>query len=448
MRKICLFFLFNVFYFTIFSQGQNIPEPPIVDQEQRYCEYDDEFVLYAEGENIKWYETDDGATILGYGNSYKPKITVPGIYRFYVSQTVNGIESNRILTDLYVLGTGVPTVRSKITPAEVCVGEENPTFVAQNVVGTVGWYEEDPGELGVPASEQISDAKSFVPNGKEPGDYTIWVVMYANGCYGPKVPATYTIIPNPPIIREGYEIKLCEYDEALVLHAEGGNIKWYKTEEGNTVLAYGNTFQVPHQLGIYVYYVSQTVNGIESKKEKVTVNITGTGVPTIRSLTSPAEVYEGEENPTFYASHVIGTVGWYESDPGDLGVPVSVQAGGETRFVPNGKDVGEYTIWAVMYANGCYGPKVLATYTIKPLPSVPVITVQNQGEEQGNLKIYSLGKQIIVEKTEPFTIRVTDIKGNIIFYCDECLGQKTIPIYTSGVYYVIVDERVIPVIIK
>ena len=54
--------------------------------------------------------------------------------------------------------------------------------------------------------------------------------------------------------------------------------------------------------------------------------------------------YEGEKNPTFTSSNVVGTIGWYEEDPGVLGVPETPEKGNKATFVPTGSTADTYSV--------------------------------------------------------------------------------------------------------
>ncbi|MBE0654034.1 MAG: hypothetical protein IH594_09560, partial [Bacteroidales bacterium] len=49
--------------------------------------------MHASGENIKWYNDIDLASLVHVGSDYIPAAEIPGIYDFYVTQTVNNLES-------------------------------------------------------------------------------------------------------------------------------------------------------------------------------------------------------------------------------------------------------------------------------------------------------------------------------------------------------------------
>lgn len=125
---------------------------------------------------------------------------------------------------------------------------------------------------GVPSYQYSIDGganfvSSNVFSGLQPATYPI-VVKDANDCL---VASTVVLQPETPIINNPDQV----FSQGATLAdivVQGQNIKWYATQSGNkmasselslsTVLVDGTT-----------YYVSQTVNGIESQKAPITVKV-------------------------------------------------------------------------------------------------------------------------------------------------------------------------------
>ena len=71
------------------TEVQTVP-PPLVENVTA-CSNDDIPNLYAEGENISWYDDIDLSNLVGTGNEFDHGLTEPGVYTFYVTQTINGL---------------------------------------------------------------------------------------------------------------------------------------------------------------------------------------------------------------------------------------------------------------------------------------------------------------------------------------------------------------------
>ena len=78
---------------------------------------------------------------------------------------------------------------------------------------------------------------------------------------------------------------------------------------------------------------------------------------------------------------------------GGNGSKETPEKGNKATFVPTGSTADTYSVWAVMYNDGCYGPKVEVTYTIKEIPAEP--TVENAeicyGEANKNVTATGVG---------------------------------------------------------
>jgi hypothetical protein len=114
------------------------------------------------------------------------------------------------------------------------------------------------------------------------------------------------------------------------LIAAGANIKWYNVETGGEALA-GSTILVTGK-----YYVSQTVNGIESERIEITVTIKTTPAPQANS-----QSFCPNDNLTVVSLVATGTdIKWY-SEP----------SGGEALKPDAG--IGTKTYYVTQTLNGC-----------------------------------------------------------------------------------------------
>jgi len=89
--------------------------------------------LTAKGENISWYGDKDGTSLLHFGNDFKTYVSEPGIYTYYVTQTLLNCESNVLPVTLEI-----ETNRPVINDLTVYYGEPTPEFVASGE--NIKWY--------------------------------------------------------------------------------------------------------------------------------------------------------------------------------------------------------------------------------------------------------------------------------------------------------------------
>jgi hypothetical protein len=198
------------------------------------------------GENEQWYTSLTGSAPLS-GNA----VLTTGTY--YVSQTINGCESERAevmvtvnaVPDAPAVQNGVITVCNNATIADLDAEGEN-----------ILWYTSSSGGTAL--------AENAVLN---PGISVYYASQTVNGCESIARTAV-AVVFNITIAPVAQAQSFCGEATASQLEAEGESILWYSEETGgtaltdNTALATGN------------YYVSQTIEGCESPRTQVAVTIT------------------------------------------------------------------------------------------------------------------------------------------------------------------------------
>jgi len=93
---------------TVGEEQTECPDPPIVNSPVTYCQGSTAVPLTAIGSNLLWYITPTGGT--GDPTAPTPSTATTGTTSYYVSQTVNGCESDRAQIDVVVNEVpGAPT---------------------------------------------------------------------------------------------------------------------------------------------------------------------------------------------------------------------------------------------------------------------------------------------------------------------------------------------------
>ena len=154
------------------------PQPPVV-VDLKYCQGDVALPLTAVGQNLKWYATSTGGTAAP--NAPTPATTLPDTITWYVSQTLNGCESDRAaITYIIYLKPDATIKASKDTACQhdtlsfSYIGNGAPGF-------TYNW--------SVPAGAAIVSGTGQGPiqvqfNGS--GVYNISLIVDNNGCQSPQ----------------------------------------------------------------------------------------------------------------------------------------------------------------------------------------------------------------------------------------------------------------------
>lgn len=185
-----------------------------------------------------------------------------------------------------------------------------------------------------------------------PGTYTIvWNYNDGNGNSSTQN-QTVTITSQPLPIANSLQ-NFCVQQNAKLdaIQITGQNIKWYSNQTGGTLVPTTTVLQDKA-----TYYASQTINGCESERVSVKINIQVTFPPTGNANQS----FCTGQNPTISNLEITGTsIKWYDaSTNGSLLV--------ETTALENGK-----TYYASQTINSCEGPRFGVIVSVINTPTAP-----------------------------------------------------------------------------
>ncbi|MFP9100648.1 T9SS type A sorting domain-containing protein [Flavobacterium sp. RHBU_24] len=254
-----------------------IPAAPAAEA-QTFCGATTAADLTSTGVATAWYDAADATTALT-----SDAAIATGTY--YVSQTINGCESDK---------TAVAVTVNAIPAAPVADAQ---TFCGQALVSqlesegaAVLWYADETSENALNGSTILSSA-------------TYYATQTINGCESPRtaVDVTVNAIPDAPAVSSS-TVSLCNDVTIADLEAEGENIAWYAAATGGEALEPN----VAIGEGLTVYYASQTVNGCESPRTALAVQHTVAPAP------------EGEAEQDFTEGETVadlevtgGNITWY-----------------------------------------------------------------------------------------------------------------------------------------
>lgn len=230
---------------NVFSKLLQINSLPPIAEDQFFCKNVLPKIsdLIATGSNIRWYlnETDDDELNIN-------TILRSGFY--YVSQELNGCESNRKKIQVTLLETEAPLASDQV----FCTSQ----ITVSDLVATgsnLKWYLFASGGEPLTLDANVNEGLYYVSQ-------TI------NGCESiARTPVKVFIQKTEkPLLST---VNFCFNTQAKIsdLQVFGSNIKFYKDEVGGILLD-ADTF-----LTTGTYYVSQTINGCESDRELIQVTI-------------------------------------------------------------------------------------------------------------------------------------------------------------------------------
>ena len=199
--------------------------------------------------------------------------------------------------------------------------------------------------------------------GVTPGTYTVSVVETdMHGCQGNPVTVDVTVLPLPTATIATSQTA-CFGSTIPPLTAIGANVNWYSDAGLTNQVGSGNTFYSPNTtVGIYTYYVTETLNGCEGPSVSVTLEI-------YNSASAPSAIdevaCEGSVIPPLTATG--SNLTWYS----DAALTNNVGTG--NSFSTSNTAVGVYTYYVTENnANGCQSaatPVTLEIYNSATAPS-------------------------------------------------------------------------------
>ncbi|WP_264531021.1 T9SS type B sorting domain-containing protein [Flavobacterium sp. N502540] len=245
-----------------------------------------------------------------------------------------------------------------------------------------------------------------------PGTYTI-VWNYNDGSGNIATQNQIVKIISQPLPVTNTPQTFCIQQNATLasIQITGNNIKWYDSQTTGALLS--NTTLL--QNGV-TYYATQTINGCESERIPVTINIQNTAAPTGNAN----QPFCTGQNPTIANIQTNGNaVKWYDSlHNGSLLV--------ETTNLTDGK-----TYYASQTINGCEGPRFGVTVSIVNTPSAPTGNTNQQfcKSENATLSNLQITGQNIKWYDTSFSAAVlpstTLLENNRTYYASQTTGCES-----------------------
>ncbi len=319
-----------------------IPASPTTSGNTSVCFGQTNPTLTATGTTINWYSDSTLVTLVHSGSTFTPTQTAPGVYTYYVTQTVNGCNSPASIVVFTIYFT--PPV--SVSDISISFGTPTPDLIAAGT--NITWYDT--------AMVTVSTNDTFATGQTAIGVYTFYVSQTMNGCQSTLDTVVLTIYPsNPPALNQS----ACFGTTIPDLSATGTNIQWYNDSLLTTLVYAGNPFStLQTAVGVYTYYVTQTINGIESPSTTVTL--------TINAI--PSAPVSANHNACFG-----GTI------PNLTATGTAIQWYDTTTVVFNGNPYatgqtasGVYSYSVTQTVNGCESPHTTVTLTINALPVIPI----------------------------------------------------------------------------
>lgn len=331
----------NTFYInsTLYSDGyilklknctSSIPEG---DSYQTFCPNNSPTIANLQpcSSNINWYESSTANSPL---SKNLPLIDGKIYYAAYLESCDN---SSRLSVTAHISQSPQnPT----LTLPVFCKSENKKLSDIITNGANVKWYN------SLTNSTQLSKT-TVLENG-----FTYYASQTENGCESERIPIT-AIINESAIPATTSPQTFCILQNSTIsdITISGQNIKWYDAQTN------GN--QLPNTTAIQngrTYYASQTINGCESERVPILINIQNTLPPTA----DPNQPFCTGSNPTIADIQVTGqNIKWYDALSNGSFLT-------ETTNLVNGK-----TYYASQTVNNCESERFGITVSIVNTPSAP-----------------------------------------------------------------------------
>ncbi|MBN4081704.1 DUF1573 domain-containing protein, partial [bacterium AH-315-C07] len=330
--------------------------------------------LTSTGSNVKWYSDPALDTLLASASTYTSVETAVGTYFYYVTQTVNGCESQNDSSVLIInSGPAAPIV----SDSTICYGDPIAIFTASGT--SISWYS------NASLSNLISTGGSLTPPDSTVGTHTYYVTDSVANCPASSSDTLIYTIKSDPAAPAASDTVICFENPTPTISATGTGVKWYDDVGLTIQLDTGNSYKpiADTNGAVYDYYITQTVNSCESQATKVTLTVNT--VPIVPVSSNKAVCY-GDLVPNLTSSGSY--LQWYS----DTGLTTKVNTG--NTFVTGKVDSGIYTYYVTDSIWAC--PQSLpdtVTLTIKKIPAPPLVadTTVCYGDPTPNLTAVGSG---------------------------------------------------------
>jgi hypothetical protein len=320
------------------------PGSPTIGQTSlTYCQGSSVQSLTAVGLGLRWYTTATGGTGVG---TLTPNTGTSGTISYFVSQSVNGCESDR--SSLTVTTSAVPVTPAVTGQITLC---QRTTPTALTATGqSLRWY---PAATG-----SVSSTIAPVPSTDNIGATSYFVTQTVGICESDRSQIRVTIqqLPGLPTTSNP---TVCQNSPAVTLSATGQAIRWYATPISTEVLPNAPTVNTT-QAVVTIFYVTQTVDACESPRAEARVLVRPLPLPPTPTPTNYCQFVRAQP----LSATGSGTLRWFAPDGTPLG----------SAPTPPTDQPASFSYLVSQLVDGCEGGRAVAVVNI--LTSAPPTVAQ------------------------------------------------------------------------
>ncbi len=323
-----------------------VPDKPEAKTSILYCKGQTAEVLTADGDNLQWYSSATATTALS--EAPTPTTNVVKDVNYYVSQTVDGCESERL--EILVSTVDKPDAPQITTNSPVCAGES--LELGTSVDGTYEWT----GPNNFTSDKQNLSIDDVTVDAA--GTYSL--VVTVGTCRSDEATKVIEVNPIPATPSPTNNGPKCEGEIATVSTANVSRATYTWTSPSGTI--YNDQSVTVTEAGEYSVVV--TVAGCESAAGTTELVIYAKPEPPV---VEDVQYCQGETAKRLTAEGTF--LGWYENATGGFGV--------SSAPIPSTATTGTNTYYVTQKVNNCESDRAeIKVQTLEP-PTKPVITVNS-----------------------------------------------------------------------
>lgn len=378
----------------IITRTVEIPErilnPPVLNEEiPQYCVGDIVAPFNITGENLKLYSDENLTIEIGEEDIFNTTATESNT--FYVTQTIEGIESDALIVELQV--EEVPDKPVISSPYIFC--EDETIEILLNANGfDLKWY--DSADL----SNLVNNGTSYISENKT--NHTLWVTASSEFCESEPTEIVIQVENKPEVPNIDFQSFVCagvEVPEIEVLW-EDDKVNWYTDEELNDLIYTGNTYTPGVITEDTDLWITVANNSCVSEASNISISV-GRERPEIEELIYPKSICTGEDIEVTAIASQEFEIFWYTDElKSDL-----LHTGNKFEITNLQADK---TYWVLASNANCESELYEVFIEVIPLPEQPVIT--------------SPDPACNTENEYMITAQVSE--GTISWYLDEGLSKK------------------------
>lgn len=324
-----------------------------------FCQYEQTQPLVVSGQNLLWYTAASGGQ--GSTAAPAPNTTVPGTYGIWVSQTVNGCESDRFAISITVKEKPAPPVVT--TPVYYC--QYSPAVPLTAIGQNLKWYTTATGGAGATVAP--------IPSTSYADTINYYVTQTVNGCESDRTLLSVIVHYQPNGIIIASKQYVCQHDTISFTYF--GNA--LPNAQYNWSLPIGVGYQVSGSgAGPVVYHFDSTgtfklrmqVEDHGCFSKEYVYDVTVRAAPMVRPVV-PSDACQGETVQVLlnYATAGIDTYNWnfnggvvkYGDGAGTMGVAWNA--------------AGTHLVSLTVKAAGCPSVQSTDTIEIHPRPFAKIV---------------------------------------------------------------------------